>query len=675
LETVTIAFIILAIFVALFIAGFQYLFYKKEKSQLNYWLFFFRFLSILSILILIINPQIKKKKNKIIKPNLIVAVDNSSSIKYNSQDKSVENLINFFKKNKDLNTRFIVDYYSFGNNLDILDSLNFKDKQTNLSLPFQEFSKLFKTGINPIILITDGNQTTGNGIEFVDYKSPVFPIIVGDTTIFKDISLKRLNVNKFTNINHKFPVELFINYSGKKPTSKKINVYHKGKKVYTKQLQFLESETSKITSFFLTASTKGTQYYTVKIEELDDEQNTLNNVKTFSINVIEEKSKILILTSIIHPDVGMFKKSIERSKQRSVTISKITNFKGNLTDNQLVILYQPTKKFIKYFNEITASKLNYFIVSGLSTDWNFLNKIQSNFRKEFIPQSENYYPVFNTGYASFLSNDIGFSDLPPIEDYFGNVTFSLQHNSLLYQKIGGVITQNPLLTTFENSNQRTAILLGENIWRWRMRSYALNNSFETFDGFISNLIQYLSSNQKRKRLNVLIEPIYYANETIQISASYLDKNLNFDDRAKLWLTVSNKENDFLKKIPFAVFESRFTIELSNLPAGEYNYVVSVENQKSSVSGLFKILPFEIEQQYTNANNKELKILANKTNGKVFYSNQSVELIAYLKSDLQFKQIQKTEMIKISLIDWKWILGFIILLLSVEWFTRKYFGMI
>ncbi|WP_457610136.1 VWA domain-containing protein [Lutibacter sp.] len=675
METVTIAFIILAVFVALFIAGFQYLFYKKEKSQLNYWLFFFRFLSVLSILILIINPQIKKKKNKIIKPNLIVAVDNSSSIKYNSQDKSVENLIKFFKKNKDLNTRFIVDYYSFGNNLDILDSLNFKDKQTNLSLPFQEFSKLYKTGVNPIILITDGNQTTGNGIEFVDYKSPVFPIIVGDTTIFKDISLKKLNVNKFTNINHKFPVELFINYSGKRPTSKKINVYHKGKKVYTKHLQFLESETSKITSFFLTASTKGTQYYTVKIEELDDEQNTLNNVKTFSINVIEEKSEILILTSIIHPDVGMFKKSIERNKQRSVTISKITNFKGNLTDYQFVILYQPTKKFIKYFDEITASKLNYFIVSGLSTDWNFLNKIQSNFHKEFIPQSENYYPVFNTGYASFLSNDIGFLDLPPIEDYFGNVTFSLQHNSLLYQKIGGVITQNPLLTTFENSNQRTAILLGENIWRWRMRNYALNNSFETFDGFISNLIQYLSSNQKRKRLNVLIEPIYYANETIQISASYLDKNLNFDDRAKLWLTVSNKENDFLKKIPFAVFESRFTIELSNLPAGEYNYVVSVENQKSSASGLFKILPFEIEQQYTNANSKELKILANKTNGKVFYSNQSVELIAYLKSDSQFKQIQKTETIKISLIDWKWILGFIILLLSVEWFTRKYFGMI
>lgn len=675
MKTVTIVFIILAVFAALFIASFQYLFQNKEKSQLNYWLFFFRFLSVLSILILIINPQIEKEKHVIVKPNLIVAIDNSSSIEYKSQNKKVKNIIEFLKKNKELNNKFSVNYYSFGSNLAVLDSLNFKENQTNLSLPFQEFSKLYKTGTNPIILITDGNQTTGSGIEFIDYKSPVFPLIVGDTTTFKDIAIKQLNVNKFTNINHKFPVELFINYLGKENISKNINVYHKGKKVYSKKLHFFESETSKITSFFLTALTKGTQYYTVKIEELDDEQNTLNNIKTFSINVIEEKSKILILTSIIHPDIGMFKKSIERNKQRSVKISKITNFKGNIDEYQLVILYQPTNDFEKIFNAVNSKKMNYLIVSGLSTDWNFLNKIQSNFHKESIPQLENYYPVFNTSYTGFLSNDIGFSDFPPLEDSFGNITFFIPFNSLLYQKVGGVSTRNPLLATFENGKQRMAILTGENIWRWRMSSYALNNTFEIFDGFISNLTQYLASNEQTKRLNIISKSIYYTNETVTISASYLDKNFNFDNRAKLWLTVSNKKNGFLKKIPFAKFDSRFTIYLSNIPAGEYSYLVSVENQKSSVSGLFKILPFEIEQQYTNANSKELKILANNTNGKVFYNNQVTELVAYLKSDSQFKKIQKTEIVKKSLIDRKWVLGLIIFLLSIEWFARKYYGMV
>jgi len=208
-----------------------------------------------------------------------------------------------------------------------------------------------------------------------------------------------------------------------------------------------------------------------------------------------------------------------------------------------------------------------------------------------------------------------------------------------------------------------------------MNSYTSNKTFEVFDDFMSNLIQYLASNQKDKRLSVSVNSIYYANETIGISASYLDKNFNFDARAKLWLTISSKENNFLKKIPFVALESRFTIELSNLPSAEYAYSVSVENQTLTESGSFKILPFEIEQQFTNANDNELKMLAKKSNGAIYYSNQEIELIEDLISDVRFKSIQKATTIKTPLINWKWILGLILLSLSIEWFTRKYFGKI
>jgi len=47
----------------------------------------------------------------------------------------------------------------------------------------------------------------------------------------------------------------------------------------------------------------------------------------------------------------------------------------------------------------------------------------------------------------------------------------------------------------------------------------------------------------------------------------------------------------------------------------------------------------------------------------------------LKMDERFKSIQKASILKTPLIDWKWLLGFIIFLLSIEWFTRKYFGKI
>ena len=220
-----------------------------------------------------------------------------------------------------------------------------------------------------------------------------------------------------------------------------------------------------------------------------------------------------------------------------------------------------------------------------------------------------------------------------------------------------------------------AILLGENSWRWRMSSFSEFKTFDPFDGFISNLVQYLSSDLNNNRLNVTGKSLYYANENIHISASYLDENFNFENRAKLWLTVSSRDNNFLKKIPFVVGQNTFNVTLSNIPFGEYLYTVSVDDQEDSSSGSFKIIPFEVEQQFTNSNDTQLKILADRTNGKIFYDKQENYMISELKSDARYKNIQHISSVKSPLIDWTWILTLILLSLSIEWFARKYFGKI
>jgi len=675
METAHLLLIILAVFIALFLALFQYIYKNKEKSQLNYWLSFLRFLSLFSIFLLLINPSIKKEIFQIIKPNLVIAIDNSSSIKYNSEDTNVKNLLELIKADNDLNAIFSIEYYSFGNEFKNLDSLRFNENQTNLYTPLNEFTKLYNKGINPVLLITDGNQTVGNTVEFSTYKSPVFSFIVGDTTKVEDIFINQLNVNENTFINNQFPVEVFVNYVGNKSVTKNLSIYYNGKRLHSKQLNFSKTDNVKTESFFLKAESKGNQYYTVKIENLENEQNVINNAKDFSINVIEEKSEILILTDIMHPDLGMLKKSIERNKQHSVSILKIDNYKTNISNYQLVILYQPNKKFKKIIEETQTKKINYFIISGSNTDWNFLNTTQNIFAKNGLSVTENYNPVFNMDYVSFMSNDIGFSNFAPLEDAFGVVKFSIPFQTLLYQKIGNIATEEPLLATFDNNNQRGGVLFGENIWRWRMNSFNENKTFELFDGFMSNLIQYLASDFKSKKLNATIKPIYFSNETIQVSANYFDDNLNLDKRVKLWLTVSNKETDYLNKIPFALVNNRFVAELSNIPAFEYSYLIQVENQKESISGSFKVLPFEIEQQFTQSNDSSLKILASKTNGGVYYNSQEIKMLQDLKMDERFKSIQKASILKTPLIDWKWLLGFIVLLLSIEWFIRKYFGKI
>lgn len=207
-----------------------------------------------------------------------------------------------------------------------------------------------------------------------------------------------------------------------------------------------------------------------------------------------------------------------------------------------------------------------------------------------------------------------------------------------------------------------------------MNSFTENKTFEVFDGFISNLIQYLSSNLKNNRLDVALNQLYYANETIAIAASYLDENYNFDNRAKLWITITNEASNFIKKVPFTLLNNQFYVELTNIPSGEYTYAVSVENQKVSALGNFKIVPFEVEQQFTNSNFTKLAKLSSNTNGTIYFNGDNT-LISDLKLDERFKSIQKINVTKTPLINFKWLLGLIILSLSVEWFLRKYFGKI
>jgi hypothetical protein len=628
-----------------------------------------------AVLLLIINPSLKKENVEIIKPNLIVAVDNSSSINYKGESENVLKFVQKIKSNNVLNSKYNIAYYSFGNELKNLDSLDFKAPFTNLFEPINALSKVYNTTISPLVLITDGNQTNGNDVAFLNYKSPVYPYIVGDTTTIEDIYIKQLNVNETTFINNQFPVEVFIDYNGNSTVNKVLSVFHKGKKIYSETIQFSKAKNLKITSFFLKSESEGMQYYTVQIENLTNEQNTLNNSKEFSINVIKDQSNILLLTAVLHPDIGMFKRAIEHSKQRTVTISKITDNNINITNYELVILYQPNNKFKFIFDEINNKKINYFIVTGLNTDWNFLNSTQNIFSKKAINAVESHHAVYNNSYTSFSNSAISFSSFAPLEDRFGSITFKVPYQTLLFQKIGNITTEEPLLATFEINNQKAAVLFGENSWRWRMNSFTNNQSFEIYDAFISNLMQYLAVSFKNSRLNVTANAMYYANETIQISANYLDENLNVNTKSTLWLSISNKEINYINKIPFAIENNLFLAELSNLPSGEYHYTVTVENQPDVFNGIFKVLPFEVEQQFATSADDDLNKLALKTGGKVFYNSQEELLINSLINDERNKSTLKSTISKTPLIDWKWLLGIIICCLSIEWFLRKYSGLI
>ena len=627
------------------------------------------------LILLLINPTIENTVLENEKPVLSILVDNSKSIAFFKEGNSVSEIVTNLSNSADLNTKFSLSDFSFGKNLQVLDSLSFLENETNITNAIVEVNELNKDKIAPIILITDGNQTKGAAYEFLNTKQPIYPVIIGDTTKYVDVKITQLNVNKYSYLQNKFPVEVLLNYDGNEAVTSQFSIFNNGKTVFRENISFSSDKKSATITANLTSTKEGLQYYTASISTLKNEKNIKNNSKSFSVEVINEQTKVLILSSVLHPDIGTLKKSIESNQQRSVDVFMVDNFKGQIEDYKLIILNQVNAKFNTVLSLINQQNSNYLMISGVNTDWNFINKQQLGFTKNAINQLENYGATYNEGFLTFLQEDIGFNNFPPLKEKFGEISISKEHQTLVYQNINGVQTKQPLLSIFEVNNQKSAVLFGEGIWKWRAASFLNSNSFEEFDSFTSGLVQYLASNKKRNRLEVRAENLYPANSTIHISAFYTDKNYQFDARASLEITITNSETKEVTKIPFSLIHNSYQVEIENLPSGAYSYTVNVLGQDIKNDGRFVITDYQIEEQFTNANVNKLEQLAAKSGGKVFYKNQVDDLTKELLDNESFYTVQKSSVKQQNLIDWKRILFFIISLLTAEWFIRKYNGKI
>jgi hypothetical protein len=672
LTTITVLLIIIAFFTALIITVFQYFFKSKNEEKVKYWLSLLRFLSIFLILIVLINPSINKTSYQLVKPKLFVAIDNSQSIKFNKNDSIVTSLIKQVKNSKQLNSKFNINYYSFGDKIKVLDSLNFSEKTTNFSLPLETFSEIAPVSKSPIILISDGNQTLGN-LDYTNFKNTIYPVIVGDTSTFEDLKITNINVNNTVNINNNFPVEIFMNYSGGKSIQKKLRIYRDKKLILTKEVNLSKTNNYKNVLIYLKAEKIGKSYYKVIIENLKNEKNIKNNTFYFSIKTINKPTKIAIVSTINHPDIGMLKRAIESKKQFEVVLINDLDKMAKIKEYQLYIFYQPTKQQKKIFENVNHLNENILIISGVHTNWNYLNLSQSFFNKNSLNLQESYQGSLNKNYSKFIIENVDFSKLPVLESNAGTISFNTYYETLLYKKVNGINTNKPLLSTWKENNRKIALFDGENIWKWRAQSYLVDKTFLNFDNFITNLIQYLAAKTSDDKLSVISKSIFDINELIDIRAIYLNENSEIDIRPKFWLSLSDEQNEFLKKIPFTVNKDYYQVHISNLKPGIYYYNVIDENRHIYSKNSFKVINFNIEEQFKNSNYKTLKEIAKQSGGKLFFQNNFKKLEAYLVANNTFKSISIKEINKEFLINYKWILFGIILLLSAEWFLRKYNG--
>ncbi|MFT7165120.1 MAG: hypothetical protein ACI9CZ_001707, partial [Flavobacterium sp.] len=577
MTTNTVLLVIFSLLVAGGLSFFQYYYKAENKSKLILFLAFLRFVSIFCILLLLINPVISRTSTEIVKPVLSVVVDNSSSISALNADKSAVEVYAALVTDKRLLEKFDVQSYRFDSEFQESKIFDFKGMQTNLDVIATNLKNSNRNKTFPTVIITDGNQTSGNDYVYsFDAFNKVFPLVMGDTTKVLDLKINQLNVNKYAFYKNKFPVEVFLQYSGDKNISADFTIIQ-GNSVLTKEkISFSPSKKTAIINVLLPANKVGSQVFKARIASGEKELNTYNNSKNFAVEVMDQKTNIAVISAINHPDVGALKRAIESNAQRKVTVFKPQEIR-QLRDYDVLIIYQPTAEFKSVFKENKSAGINTFIITGTNTDFSFLNLQQNSLGFKISNQKEDYLPAFNPQFNLFALDNIGFENFPPLENNYGTTTVNGTVSVLLYSKIRNLDTNSPLMAFAENQGRRAAFLLGENFWKWRLQSNVENKSFDKFDVFIDKTIQFLASNNSKKSLVVNHESFYNSGEAIEISAQYFNKNYEFDEKARLSIAVINTETNQAKNYDLLKSDNSYKVNLDGLAAGNYNFTVKELN--------------------------------------------------------------------------------------------------
>ena len=450
----TILLIILSAVVALGIVFFQYRYEVKRKGKLYLILSSLRFLALFGIFLLLVNPKFTKNEYRIDKTDLILLVDNSTSVAA-SKD-TIQAILDRLNENQELKDRFNILQYRFGDQLldggsleNVLASpkLSFSEKNTNITGALEGIQDIHSASNSAIVLLTDGNQTLGQDYEYYgkNQNLSIYPIAIGDTTRYDDIVISQVNANRYAFLENKYPVEIFVSYNGKSGVRSDLKISVNGKRVFRESLSFSETNNSRVVNTLLDANSVGLKNIVVSVDSLATERNTENNVRQIAVEVIDEKTDIAIVSNLLHPDIGALKKAIESNGQRSVSILKPNTNVNDLQDVDLFILYQPDASFKNVYDFIQKKNAALFTITGSRTDWNFLNKVQNSFSKNSYNQTEEVFPDLNPGFGLFDISNFSMESFPPLDSDLGEITLLKSGEILLGQRVKGVVLNQPLL--------------------------------------------------------------------------------------------------------------------------------------------------------------------------------------------------------------------------------------
>lgn len=665
--------------------AYAWLLYKPAAKQswsrsLNHVLFALRFLVVSVMALLLLGPYVKQLKRTYEEPTVVIAVDNSLSLAEVYDSTQLENIRNTVRGlQQALGEETEVQVRSLNAVLPA-DSLDFKDKSTDLSQLLTEVGQEYENrNLAGLVLLSDGIYNRGASPAYSPASFPVFTLGLGDTIPKKDLNLKTLYFNKIAYQGNQFRLLAELEQNGFGGETTVVSVSHQGRTIAREEIQLREGKPLYETEFILEAATEGLQHYVVSVTPEEAEFTHSNNSRHAYIEVVEGQEKILIAAPAPHPDIKAIRSAIEKNQNYEVSlyIPGISEFKPDKYD--LVILHQlPSPKPVPQLQEVLNSSKAHWYIIGRQTSIPAFNELNDLLRIDLRAQEfDEAFPVYNPAFSLFTYPAELVSQLneyPPVLVPFGQFELKEEASALLYQRVGSITTERPLFVMQAKDEQKTAVLLGEGIWQWRLQEWAQAEQFTAFDELIQKTVQLLSAKEDRRPFKVYpVDREVFDTEGITFETEVYNQVYERIWGQEVKLTVTNEAGE---QTSYQYINSRnnprYTI--SNLPQGVYTYEATTNRQGEQLetSGEFTVNELQLESLELTADFNLLRQLAKESGGTFYPLNQAEALEKELLAK-EFKSTVYAAEDFLPIIHLKWLFFLILLLISAEWFIRKYNG--
>lgn len=644
-------------------------------------MFLFRTTLLFFIAVLLLGPIVKLIHNTDEKPEVVLLVDNSQSVREVFDSIKTNQLLqqlNGAKANLEDNG-YTVSLKSLGGQVN-----KFTNPSSDINSALRGIEAEYDgKNLASIVLVSDGIYNTGVSPLYSAFKIPVHTMGLGDTVQRKDLVLNALRYNKVAYQGNKFPLQAEVVAHAMPNQNFSVAVMRNGKTIATAQQSSI-NKTFLIFDFLVDADQAGIQRFDIVVQGAPRETNLRNNTSSAFIEVVEGKKKILLIAPAPHPDIKAMRSVVEKNSNYEFIVHmpgiKETDKENLLPEKvDLVIFHQsPDVRGLttQLFNKFMAAKTPVFFVLGQQSNLRLLPAAGINLTFETFGQWDETFGVPADEFAAFslpehLNNSL--MRYPPLVTPFGKFAFPPDAKSILFQRIGSVVTRRPLLWYIENESQKIAVLSGEGIWRWRLKEFDLNENTETFDAFFGKFIQFMSAqNDKRKFRSFPVKQQFNDTEYVVFESQIFNDVYEPQFGSEVTLDILDEKGK-TTRFTYTPTANRPLYQF-NLPAGAYRYTASItrNNNQEIDRGQFSVSPLQIESQNLTADFQLLRTLASNTGGKFFKAENIGALQNYLQAQKAPSIVHSDESFH-PLIDLKLIFVALLILVSTEWFFRKYLG--